>query len=136
MKQKFKDTPSALFSKNSSCNSDSDTKKSDDVDSESEYYVDLVSCVAKIVKHFGILNKISSVDQWGLNPRSVPQYLEFLMLKYKRPVGSFKKQNVGSKVRIVEEKEWVKEEDSYDEDVKKDACLMEFTLWVFHWWSE
>lgn len=53
MKQKFKDTPSALFSKNSSCNSDSDTKKSDDVDSESEYYVDLVSCVAKIVKHFG-----------------------------------------------------------------------------------
>lgn len=42
-------------------------------------------------------------------------------------VGSLKKQNLESKVLIANGEEWVDEEESSHEEVKKDVCLMVVT---------
>lgn len=44
--------------------------------------------------------------------------------KYKLLVASLKRQNLESKVLVPEEEEWIDDEESLNEEVKKDVCLM------------
>lgn len=48
-------------------------------------------------------------------------------LKHKRLLDSLKKQNLGSKLLIAKEEEWIEEEESSNEDVKIDVCIMTIT---------
>lgn len=44
--------------------------------------------------------------------------------KYMHLVAFLKRQNLESKVLFSEEEEWVEDEESYDEEIQKDVCLM------------
>lgn len=53
MKDNIKDTNSSLFSKKSSFDPDMESAKSNNDDSEEDYYTDLVSSATMIEKHYG-----------------------------------------------------------------------------------
>ncbi|CAI9301752.1 unnamed protein product [Lactuca saligna] len=120
MKDSYKEKSSAHFSTKSILALESDGDKSDTVDPEEEYHCDLYS--SKFFNDGGVDHFARDCKVKKNNAKE-----EYYETNYKRLVASLKKQNLESKVLVAEGEEWVDEEESSDEEVKKDVCLMTIT---------
>lgn len=85
MKDKYKDKSSTLFSRKSTFAHDSDDDKFDNVDSKEEYYVELASSDAMIVKYFGKIDEKKFNGQRKFHSKIIPSVF------IKSDVGSSKK---------------------------------------------